>query len=754
MPLTLAWSLDGEQRETEGSTDLWGRWWLDLKVGALVQAVIAKGFESAGPAWSNPRYRVLEDETCEVSLSAPAPLRIVGAVVDERGGARPGAEVRVYDAGPVQAATRKRSQPLAVLRCDAAGRFQLDGARLPLLLATAAPGEVGSRLCLRPSPETTDAEALPGGPLEVELRLYPERTVTVRVVDDAGLPVPDAEVRFHSAEAYSPASFSSSRPWLQPLGTPAESARTSADGVVALHGLACAAYRVTVVHPRFPPWTSRLEPAAGELRAVLKRGLELSGRVVTSSGAPVAGACVALQTRGPFQFCSTLTDAQGGFRFEALYAAERTIVRATAPGHGPGRVEDARIDAAAAPLELVLPAGLSLAGCIRDELGTPVASARVEIRREDGAREEGELPLVEDGFGTCTGADGRFAIPDLPAGTYRVSVEAPGGPQMRTVVRGQAGGPALSITLGRSELSFAGVTGVVRDGLSGEPVLDYLVLVERQEEDHAGVPRLQYERDRFHVSDLEAGRWILRVRAPGYAEWRSEGLELGGGVRALLVDLLPWRTLRVRVLDVHQAPVTRALLRVRDRDGRRGLMREGEGAAAWVTGLRTDERGMADMLDVPGGPVVLEVQPPHLSGPFEYAVDLTFPLDVRQDITLPLDLSSPRRELRIAVYEGEPGVSWDGAPPPGALPLASACRVAAYDARGELVAELSLEPRSDSWSWRSGSLSGWCPDPEAALSLPCGACRVQVAAAGRAPVALDVPAGDAAARVAVTMLPR
>jgi len=163
----------------------------------------------------------------------------------------------------------------------------------------------------------------------------------------------------------------------------------------------------------------------------------ISGRVLDSGGAPVAGAKVTCEayrtdeqtllddTQGavPAALGETATDAAGRFQVKLEKPGIEVSIRVM-PGALPGALlggpydssEDVALD------DVELPAVEKISGRVSDESGKPVAGARVRATGGLGFQEEDVLFYAE----AKSAGDGAYSIPNAPANAGGLSVRAAG----------------------------------------------------------------------------------------------------------------------------------------------------------------------------------------------------------------------------------------------------------------------------------------------------------------------------------------
>lgn len=211
-------------------------------------------------------------------------------------------------------------------------------------------------------------------------------------------------------------------------------ARTDRNGAFAvpdLHGFRCLLAR----HPDYAPslqYAVRAEPGRTVRQTILLHGRpgRLHGIVRDADGAPVPGAELLLGDDTPtLQPAASATgntyrspaifvvaDGDGRFRSPDLPAGP-VRVSARAPLHGPVQVMVEVFAGVDTACDLELTRGATVAGIVRDGDGAPTVAVLWSGNR-----------YGFDSVRTWSGADGRFTLPGLPAGTVALSAQAAAQP--------------------------------------------------------------------------------------------------------------------------------------------------------------------------------------------------------------------------------------------------------------------------------------------------------------------------------------
>jgi len=137
----------------------------------------------------------------------------------------------------------------------------------------------------------------------------------------------------------------------------------------------------------------------------------LSGRVIRADGAALADAVIMLIDTAGQEAGRATCAADGAFSLR-LPGTDRHLLLATAEGHQPVMelVEPGRVRA---PRDIVLERlNSGVSGVVKDRTGRPIAGAAVALADSRGV-------VVKR---LVTGADGRYAFPALPTGSYSIVV--------------------------------------------------------------------------------------------------------------------------------------------------------------------------------------------------------------------------------------------------------------------------------------------------------------------------------------------
>lgn len=269
-------------------------------------------------------------------------------------------------------------------------------------------------------------------------------TITGRVVDGAGHPLPDVLVRAMPAA---------------PPGDPADPtvrapafATTGADGAFTLAELDRGRYDVTAADEdgdRAPAAARGVTGGARDLTLTMEDGAALAGTVASSDGAPIPSfTLLVLRRDGALrELVAARSIVDGGGRFALHVAAGDYEVIASAAGWAPSSPTAVTAPGHAA---ITLTAGATLRGMVVSKKdGAPVPYARV-MREAPG----GGASAQPSNAGTVTRSDGSFELTGLPPGPLAITIGADGfHPRIEAGLTATDGATLGPITIALSPLA-------------------------------------------------------------------------------------------------------------------------------------------------------------------------------------------------------------------------------------------------------------------------------------------------------------
>jgi uncharacterized GH25 family protein len=343
---------------------------------------------------------------------------------------------------------------------------------------------------------------------------------------------------------------------------------TGPDGTAILDDAPPGHYALSAWAPGFgkrrEPLVLRSEDSPAQVTLGLEPGAGISGRVVTESGTPVAGAWVYYERTSarawshidPMRDGQT-SDAQGRFRFESLALGTYRFVTQHEE-HGPGvsapQILDGRADLT--EVLIVVPPGASVAGRVIAKDGSPVAAATIRV----GPRSEGQ-PRIRQ---TRALSDGTFRVSGLsrvPVEVVAITETASSEPvvvDLRTVLVARD----VVLTLGLDGV----ISGTVVDG-SGSPIAEaQVVALVDPGQLGSETPNLREPSadvtdasGSFTLRGLAEGEYLVRARRPGIARagnWLTQpGTVAHTGDRRVKLVLQRGGSIKGRVaLDTGESP--------------------------------------------------------------------------------------------------------------------------------------------------------------------------------------------------------
>ncbi|MEZ4364047.1 MAG: carboxypeptidase regulatory-like domain-containing protein [Kofleriaceae bacterium] len=285
--------------------------------------------------------------------------------------------------------------------------------------------------------------------------------VAGKVVDERGAPVAEARVRYETASDFIPGS-----------DMIRDAVVTGADGAFSFPALPAGSFRFIATHADYASGVSELTSLDGtqpraDVKIELPAGATVSGKVVTSSGEPLASARVRVGLTGAGMRIivpprEAYSDASGAFTIRGLARRELTALAL----HELGASAAASVDTTAGDVRdvtLTLDATGTISGVVVDSAGEPVEGAQVSalpdlLGRRSGKRGEspGRSAFAQwqlRGFPQeLSDANGQFQLTGLAPGTYRVratrsSAVSRGRGLMSDGVEAEAGATGVRILL-------------------------------------------------------------------------------------------------------------------------------------------------------------------------------------------------------------------------------------------------------------------------------------------------------------------
>ncbi|MEM6572553.1 MAG: carboxypeptidase regulatory-like domain-containing protein, partial [Planctomycetota bacterium] len=207
-----------------------------------------------------------------------------------------------------------------------------------------------------------------------------------------------------------------------------------------------------------------------ELDLVLRTGARVAGRVLDSSGDPVARGLVWLGDHPGFASnARTATDRQGRFQFESI-RARRTLLGFEKRGHPTDVRTITPIDEETLFVEIRLPEAAPLSGRVVDATGAAVVGAVVTARRRDPSD---RIRMGSRGSVARTDTDGTFTIEGVSLGSIDLQATS-GDHSPSTLVVEHPSTDEVVLVLQERIL----LRGRVTDAVTGNPIERFRVRLE------------------------------------------------------------------------------------------------------------------------------------------------------------------------------------------------------------------------------------------------------------------------------------
>lgn len=410
----------------------------------------------------------------------------------------------------------------------------VDGERVVAPNAESANAKVAAKPAANPKAATDEAP----GALDVHVLLAPDRTPLAGVTVTARL-FNETDLRLH-----------------------AKTARTDADGVA--HFAALAPGDIELDTDRGFDGYALVKSGTTRSATILCAGsCTVTGRVIDEANQPVAGAELWLGSHGDFAhaFIAAATDATGRFEILGLKASS-VYLTARERDHAPSAFryltanEGAKLE-----FEFRLGGpGASVEGDVRDELGTPLSGAFVDVwrkRSNDANPTDLERASMVGGLATITDAKGHFVLEGLPPGASWIEARAL---EFRSIV------DSLELAGGGREVhdirlsKGASLSGVVTHA-DGKPARDAFISLHR-EGDYQSLHVEADQNGAYQFDGLDAGVVRATVQSNDSVEPGVE-LELCAGEELTWnVTLGVGRELVGRVLDEFGNPAPKVQVNV------------------------------------------------------------------------------------------------------------------------------------------------------------------------------------------------
>jgi protocatechuate 3,4-dioxygenase beta subunit len=449
--------------------------------------------------------------------------------------------------------------PRLEVQTNAEGVFDLRGVeRTPQIIAITA----GAYTDHRETRTFAESDSFnPAANNQVVFRLDPAAMVNGRVVSAEGVPVDNA--RIYAALK---------NPMTKVVrGLGEAEAVTDGQGRFTVRNLnANATYALAVLKDGAaltvsPDFTLGPKETRDNFEIQLSAGASISGSVLDEVGTPVAGAVLTVEVPplssiwfppshgvGGGRSETIVTGADGHYRLEGLWTGTFTI-GVTHPEHVELAQQKVQLDTAGQTLvkDFTLRVGRYISGTVLLADGKPAVGATVSAA----------LPFTDKPAGsTKAGEDGRFRLAGLIKGNYRVQARADG-----MTSRGVENVPSDTDGVNFTLEEFGGVIGTVLSP-EGAPVLGFsaeLVPLDVALENQLALGSFgtagDAEQDvggRFHIRNVDPGRYKLIVRSNEFARVQIESLQVTSGMPTDVGTISMNRGARLhgRVTDIRKAP--------------------------------------------------------------------------------------------------------------------------------------------------------------------------------------------------------
>lgn len=431
-----------------------------------------------------------------VVLALPPRRFAVGTIVDHEARPVDGAQVRLSPS-----ASRHRGPVPAVVETDPEGRFLVPNPAFGAhLLEVVAAGFAPLRI--------PEIELEPGdGALTLgEITLGARAVLEGQVVDPEGEPIADALVVVVPAGHERPAIdvLMASQP---------ASTRSAEDGRFIVEGLKTGHNWLIARKPGYlDSDIAKVDlPTDAPLEVTLRPAASITGWVLEAGGQGIPEALVTAEpatANGDFGAAASIgshatTGEDGRFEIVGVHPGA-VVLTARAGGYSETHLSlDIADGEALTNLEVILSAGASLRGTVRDPSGSPAADVLIGLEPVDGQRVPSAL--------TRSDRSGSFAFGGLEPGSYLVAAEGRTGHRARRRVHVTGDISEIDIALEPGAL----VTGRVRDR-DGRPLASTDVVLVGSSPDSSSRQATTDDTGTFRFAGVAAGSYYARATRDGY----------------------------------------------------------------------------------------------------------------------------------------------------------------------------------------------------------------------------------------------
>ncbi len=315
-------------------------------------------------------------------------------------------------------------------------------------------------------------------------------------------------------------------------GGRSKNSRSGPEGVFEMKGLSEGRYFISANAKGFTPIQQKsVTIAAGgtpDLTIELERGASISGRVLSLTGEPIAGATVRPNFSSNLNYgwdekvnsifnISAQSDAEGRYRLEGLVAHAGYMVIASHRDYATAKVSGISLKQkdSVEDIDIALARGGAVRGRVTDPDGKGIAGASISASLMVVEGGEAERPMVnfgDQGGSATTDSEGRYSLPHLAAGTHTIVAQARNRASSRKndlkVAEGRSV-EGLDFVLGDGEQ----LSGKVVDA-DGNPVAAATVYIYG--EDQNSSPITSDSEGHFEARGFRAGQVTVQASKSGF----------------------------------------------------------------------------------------------------------------------------------------------------------------------------------------------------------------------------------------------